>query len=170
MTHSLNFVLPSIHRISKRENKPIVKPQFRQQQHEQQEQQPLRFKLSRPHGRTTSVPSVLPSYQKKDHKLSLNVLVDAIDLDQQMRQFFKNEVMKTKNRTTHLAAPFVPPSIMMARRRSKSAPGAPPSYHQQRAFNSRWIAQDRTVTSESAAKEVAQLIVQKHIESVKNRD
>ncbi|KAL9553760.1 hypothetical protein PS6_003775 [Mucor atramentarius] len=137
------------------------------EQHQQQPQ-PLHFKLSRNHARTTSVPSVLPS-QQQNQKNRMNILLDAIDLDQQMRQFFKTEIMKSKNRTS---SAFVPPSIMMARRRSKSAPGAPPSYHQQRAFNSRWIApncNNRTVTCASQAQEVAQLIVKQHFESVKKR-
>ncbi|KAI8647422.1 hypothetical protein BD408DRAFT_408528 [Parasitella parasitica] len=156
---SLNIALPSIHRIHKRETKALHRSN-----HEQQQQKPLHFQMSRNHARTTSVPSVLPSQQ--DH---MSVLLEAIDLDQQMRQFFKTEVMKSKNRTS---SAFVPPSIMMARRRSKSAPGAPPSYHQQRAFNSRWIAphyQNRTVTNASQAHEVAQLIVKQHLESVKKR-
>lgn len=147
MTRSLNTALPSIHRTSKQ---PITK------------HHPLQFKVSKSHGRTTSAPTFLPNSHQ-----SLNVLCDAIDLDQQMRQFFKAEVLKSKNRTNH----FVP--ALMARRRSKSAPGAPPSYHYQRAFNSRWFAPDynnKTVTSASAAQEVAQLIVQKHIESVKKRE
>ncbi|KAG1051522.1 hypothetical protein G6F43_006270 [Rhizopus delemar] len=105
------------------------------------------------HARTTSAPSVLPSY---NNKLSLDVLLDAIDLDQQMRQLFRDEVMKSKNRV---------PSML--RRRSKSAPSAPPSYHQQRAFNSRWITNDQTVvTTASKAQEVAQLIVNQHFEKI----
>lgn len=172
MAPSLNTALPSIHRVTKRENKSsVIRTQFKQQQQQQQQQQraPLQFQLSRNHGRTTSVPSVMPSHQerqKKSSKLSMDVLLDAIDLDQQMRQFFRTEVIKSKGRT---AGTFAPPSIMMARRRSKSAPGAPPSYHQQRAFNSRWTTPNCTVTSASAAKEVAKLIVQQHFESVKKQ-
>ncbi|KAF1803905.1 hypothetical protein FB192DRAFT_1370391 [Mucor lusitanicus] len=168
MTHqSLNIALPSIHRIQKQEHKVMHHRQSYKQQ-QQQQQQPLHFKLSRSHARTTSVPSVLPS-QQHSQKDRMHILLDAIDLDQQMRQFFKTEVIKSKNRTS---SAFVPPSIMMARRRSKSAPGAPPSYHQQRAFNSRWIApncNNRTVTCASQAQEVAQLIVKQHFESVKKR-
>jgi predicted ATPase with chaperone activity len=157
MAPSLNIALPSIHRVNKQTN---FKTEFKLQKRE-----PLQFQSSRNHARTTSMPSVLPSYQDSN-KLSMDVLLDAIDLDQQMRQFFRTEVIKSKSRTT---SAFVPPSIMMARRRSKSAPGAPPSYHQQRAFNSRWTTPNCTVTSASAAQEVAKLIVQQHFESVKKR-
>ncbi|KAI8076422.1 uncharacterized protein B0P05DRAFT_545822 [Gilbertella persicaria] len=154
MTVSLFNALPSIQR-----NKKTIenKPQFKRQ--------PLQFKLSRNHGRTTSVPAVLPSHR------NMNVLLDAIDLDQQMRQFFKAQVMKSKACTATFMPTATPPSIMMARRRSKSAPGAPPSYHQQRAFNARWTAPhcNTTVTSASEAEKVAQFIVQQHFESVKKR-
>ncbi|KAI8889068.1 hypothetical protein K501DRAFT_239363 [Backusella circina FSU 941] len=146
MTHSLSTVLPfTTRQKSKHIERKAVQHQFK----------------PRHHVRTTSVPSVLPSYQQS--KLPMDVLLDAIDLDQQMRQFFKTEVQKSKTRVS-----VFKPS-QMVRRRSKSAPGAPPSYHQQRAFSAVWVACNRTVTNASAAQEVANLIVQKHIDSVKNR-
>ncbi|OBZ90298.1 hypothetical protein A0J61_01642 [Choanephora cucurbitarum] len=153
MTFSLSNALPPLERDINKKLTLESKPQFKRQ--------PLQFKLSRTHARTTSLPTVLPSQQ------NMNVLLNAIDLDQQMRQFFKAEVMKSKARTST----FLPPSIMMARRRSRSAPGAPPSYHQQRAFNARWTLPDSntTVTSASQAEQVAKLIVQQHFNSVKKR-
>lgn len=143
MAQSLHHVIPSIKKKNIQQQKPIHQ-----------------FKISKNHRRTTSAP--LPNQQQ----LSLNVLLDAIDLDQQMRHFFKSEVLKSKNRSS----PFVLPMIMMARRRAKSAPGAPPSYHYQRAFQSKWFVAHETVTSESVAQEVAQRIVQKHIETVKSKE
>ncbi|KAG2203779.1 uncharacterized protein EV154DRAFT_499326 [Mucor mucedo] len=162
MTPSLSIALPSIHRITKRENKVISKPQTTQPQTACQFTNKTRH-----HVRTTSVPSVLPSFkiQKDTSKLSMDILLDAIDLDQQMRQFFRTEVVKSKTRIST----FKPSQVMMARRRSKSAPGAPPSYHHQRAFSARWTTPNQTVTSDSQAQEVAKLIVQQHFEAVKKR-
>ncbi len=158
----LSTALPSIHRISKKESKIIHKPQS----------QPQQQKTTRHHVRTCSAPLMLPSYQQKEEdnsKLSMGILLDAIDLDQQMRQFFRSEVVKSKNRTT--VSTFNPSHMMMARRRSKSAPGAPPSYHYQRAFNTRWMTpkNETVVTSASQAQEVARMIVQQHIAAVKKR-
>ncbi|CAO3621354.1 unnamed protein product [Mucor hiemalis] len=168
MSPSLSIALPSIHRITKRDNKHSIQKSYARPQSQlpqQQQQQP------RNHVRTTSVPSVLPSFSmvKKDNsKLSMDILLDAIDLDQQMRQFFKAEVVKSKGRTS---STFNPSHLMMARRRSKSAPGAPPSYHQERAFNTRWMTPNnrQTVTDASQAQELARSIVQQHIEAVKKR-
>ncbi|KAI8997212.1 hypothetical protein BDB01DRAFT_770277 [Pilobolus umbonatus] len=164
MTQSLNTALPSIHFTAKNvksatKDTPSCVPK-------------QQFKV-RNHIRTASLPLHLPSHEQPKHqRLSMDVLLDAIDLDQQMRKYFKAEVLKVKSRTTYNATMFKPTqSTLMARRRSKSAPGAPPSYHQQRAFNSRWTTpnQNNTVTSASAAQEVAQLIVQQHFASVKKR-
>ncbi|KAI9259047.1 hypothetical protein BY458DRAFT_517615 [Sporodiniella umbellata] len=154
MIPSLQSVLPPMDRSIHKKGaiqKPLAKPKASLPQ--------------RHHGRTTSVPSVLPSYrQKQEEKLSFDVLLDAIDLDQQMRQFFKTEVMKSKTRAVFRPAP-------MLRRRSKSAPSAPPSYHYQRAFNAKWITQDQTiVTTASHAQQVAQSIVSQHFDAVKKRD
>lgn len=162
MTPSLSIALPSIHRITKRETKVIIK-----QQPSQPQPQCQFSNKSRNHVRTTSVPSVLPSFkiQKDASKLSMDILLDAIDLDQQMRQFFRTEVVKSKTRVNS----FNPSQVMMARRRSKSAPGAPPSYHHQRAFSARWTTPSQTVTSDSQAQEVAKLIVQQHFDAVKKR-
>ncbi|KAI9486591.1 MAG: hypothetical protein EXX96DRAFT_549654 [Benjaminiella poitrasii] len=151
----------------------------------------IQFKIphhyhSIPHARTTSVPSVLPSQQdhnKLTNKLSLDILLDAIDLDQQMRQFFRSEVIKSKSHKIvanyhhrnqlPLSSSAFSSSSLIARRRSRSAPGAPPSYHHQRAFNSRWISpifnNSSAVTSEFQAQKVAQLIVQKHLDAVRKR-
>lgn len=163
----LSTALPSIHRISKKETNFISKKHHQPQQ-QQQQQRPARH-----HVRTSSAPLILPSYceQKQDSKLSMDILLDAIDLDQQMRQFFRSEVVKSKNRNTTTTAPtFNPSHMMMARRRSKSAPGAPPSYHYQRAFTTRWITpENKTVTCASQAQQVAAMIVQQHIEAVKKR-
>ncbi|KAI9362725.1 hypothetical protein BD770DRAFT_315730 [Pilaira anomala] len=123
-------------------------------------------KTNRHHTRTSSVPSILPSFKSStsNKKLSMDILLDAIDLDQQMRQFFRSEVVKSKDRLSAFN-----PSLM-ARRRSKSAPGAPPSYHHQRAFSARWLtSKNHSVTSHTEAQQVAKLIVQQHFEAVKNR-
>ncbi|KAG1469595.1 hypothetical protein G6F56_003170 [Rhizopus delemar] len=157
MIPSLQSVLPTMDRsINKGSIQKQTKRIHHQHQHQQQQQQ-------RNHGRTISVPSVLPSYrhQQEKTKLSFDVLLDAIDLDQQMRQFFKSEVMKSKTRSVFKPSP-------MLRRRSKSAPSAPPSYHYQRAFNAKWITNDQTVvTTATQAQEVAQLIVSQHFDAVK---
>ncbi|GAA5801375.1 hypothetical protein EDC94DRAFT_609051 [Helicostylum pulchrum] len=167
MTPSLSIALPCIHgsptntTTTITTKKSITKASTKKCQ----------FKpTKRHHTRTSSVPSVLPSFKTttttQSSKLSMDILLDAIDLDQQMRQFFRSEVVKSKDRMTA----FNPSHTMMARRRSKSAPGAPPSYHHQRAFNARWVtAKNETVTSDSQAQQVAQMIVQQHFEAVKKR-
>lgn len=169
MSPSLSIALPSIHRITKRDTKHSIQKSYTrpQSQHSQQQQS------QRNHVRTTSVPSILPSFSmvKKDSsKLSMDILLDAIDLDQQMRQFFKAEVVKSKGRNAN-SSTFNPSHLMMARRRSKSAPGAPPSYHQERAFNTRWMTPDnrQAITNATQAQELAMSIVQQHIEAVKKR-
>ncbi|GAA5811306.1 hypothetical protein MFLAVUS_004739 [Mucor flavus] len=164
MTPSLSIALPCIHgspaNTITTTKKSITKASTKKCQ----------FKpTKRHHTRTSSVPSVLPSFKTttaQSSKLSMDILLDAIDLDQQMRQFFRSEVVKSKDRMTA----FSPTHTMMARRRSKSAPGAPPSYHHQRAFNARWVtAKNETVTSDSQAQQVAKMIVQQHFEAVKKR-
>ncbi|KAG2230836.1 hypothetical protein BDF21DRAFT_432135 [Thamnidium elegans] len=160
MIPSLSIALPSIHGSpnTTTTKRSITKPSTKKCQ----------FKpTKRHHTRTSSVPSVLPSFKTtQTSKLSMDILLDAIDLDQQMRQFFRSEVVKSKDRMTA----FNPSHTMMARRRSKSAPGAPPSYHHQRAFNARWVtAKNETVTSDSQAQQVARMIVQQHFEAVKKR-
>ncbi|KAG0746087.1 hypothetical protein G6F57_009093 [Rhizopus arrhizus] len=105
------------------------------------------------HPRTTSAPSILPSYSSQ---LSLDVLLDAIELDQKMRECFRNELLKSKNHS-------------LIRRRSKSVPIAPPSYHHLPSFSSRWITNDqKVVTTASEAQKVAQLIVKEHFEKMKS--
>ncbi|CEG64843.1 hypothetical protein RMATCC62417_01753 [Rhizopus microsporus] len=152
MFPSLQAALPSIERLNKKRiEQPLPKKE-------------LVLVNQRNHIRTTSAPSILPSYGQK---LSLNVLLDAIDLDQEMRQFFRNEVMKSKNRTQ--LGMFKP--MPMLRRRSRSAPSALPSYHYQRAFNAKWIMNDkRVVTTASEAQKVAELIVKQHFETVKKNN
>ncbi|CAO3702333.1 unnamed protein product [Rhizopus stolonifer] len=104
----------------------------------------------KPHNRTISVPSTLPS-----RGLSLEVLLDAIDIDQELKQVFTSELLKTKNR-----------SSFDYRRRIKSAPSAPPSYYQKK-FNTRWITGQTVITTESEAHSAAQSIVIKHFQTVK---
>lgn len=179
MSPSLPIALPPIYRITKRETTTSKKVHHKLPHHintTNKHHQQFKPSSNRNHVRTTSVPlnfSSIPfQQQQKNEKLSMDILLDAIDLDQQMRQFFRSEVMKSKNRSS--SSTFTPSSssTMMARRRSKSAPGAPPSYHQQRAFSAvQWMTPNSTiaVTSSNQAEQIAKFIVQQHIEAVKKR-
>ncbi|KAI8971658.1 hypothetical protein BDF20DRAFT_837958 [Mycotypha africana] len=153
--------IPSTSRDSKRDQKCCIIKRCHPQRPS------LHFRIS-PHPRITSVPSILPSHSQhqdsKHKKLSMDILLDAIDLDLQMRENFKAEWLKTQqSRYTNSAT-----AVLIARRRSRSAPSAPPSHYfqQNRAFNSVWTApscNNRTVTSATDAQEVAQFIVKQHL-------
>ncbi|KAI8147772.1 hypothetical protein BJV82DRAFT_507618 [Fennellomyces sp. T-0311] len=102
------------------------------------------------HMRTTSMPIRLPSQSEKD-RLSLDVLLDAIELDQHMYEAYEQEWSKSAIRAGQRNA--------YRRRRSKSAPGVP-----------RW----RTPCSTNKARnvsvqQIAESIVQKHIESARKK-
>ncbi|KAI7862175.1 hypothetical protein BDF14DRAFT_1886346 [Spinellus fusiger] len=142
--HSLLTVLPPLKRTQKQVRfAPVIEPTVRH------------------HVRTMSAP-VLPS---QSNRLSLDLLLDAIDLDQQMNEQFKDQVAR---RSIGISKPSQFKSTL--RRRSKSAPGV--LQRPTRVSCTRWWAlgmpQDKLLT-ESGAEQVAQEIVQKHIESALKR-
>ncbi|KAI9014560.1 hypothetical protein CLU79DRAFT_721654 [Phycomyces nitens] len=117
-----------------------------------QAQEPVRN-----HARTVSMP-LLPS-----QKNSLDVLLDAIDLDQQMSERFKDQVARKSS--VSRGHPFKHQAV---RRRSRSAPGTLlrlPS-------TTRWwtcsTPEDKPLT-DNAAELIAYQIVQKHIQNATHK-
>ncbi|KAI9251352.1 hypothetical protein BDA99DRAFT_521638 [Phascolomyces articulosus] len=117
------------------------------------------------HIRTTSMPTRLPSQQieqekQKQERLSLEVLLDAIELDQSMYEAYQQEWSKTSAMRPH--CPNQRNAVMAAayrRRRSKSAPGIP-----------RWRTPSSTPQRRNVnVQQIAESIVQKHIEYARKK-
>ncbi|KAI9496048.1 hypothetical protein BDB00DRAFT_785982 [Zychaea mexicana] len=106
------------------------------------------------HIRTTSMPARLPSQTEQKQRLSLEVLLDAIELDQSMYEAYQFEWSKTSAmRAAHLQR------SANRRKRSKSAPGVP-----------RWRTPCSTPKSRNASvQQIAESIVQKHIECARKK-
>ncbi|KAI7884883.1 hypothetical protein K492DRAFT_182264 [Lichtheimia hyalospora FSU 10163] len=103
---------------------------------------------TRNHARTVSAPLRMPSYQDKQ-RLSLDVLVDAIELDQTMYETYKQERFKVMARHS----PY-------DRRRSRSAPGG--------SMTPRWRTPMRS-SDGSSMQQLAEAIVRQHIEQAKKK-
>ncbi|KAI8068702.1 hypothetical protein BC940DRAFT_298848 [Gongronella butleri] len=154
------------------------------------QEQPAQPAAARHHYRATSVPSRLPSQQEaswrhiasdraKEDRLSMDILLKAIALDQKMSAKYKKERVKNYVREqqwlhrtrrhawppAHISKPGA--AIDGSRRRSRSAPGAPLAhyYHQELARNAtRWYLPART--SHAADKDIAKAVVEQHLQSV----
>lgn len=103
---------------------------------------------TRSHARTVSAPLNMPSHQDKQ-RLSLDVLVDAIELDQTMYETYKQERFKAMARHS----PY-------DRRRSRSAPGG--------SMTPRWRTPMRS-SNGSSMQQLAEAIVRQHIEHAKKK-
>ncbi|KAF7727917.1 hypothetical protein EC973_006916 [Apophysomyces ossiformis] len=127
----------------------------------------------RHHFRTTSLPLVLPS---EEQRLSMTVLLDAIDLEQRMRLFYKEQCVKSVIRdhmncrkpsgkmTFKASSRFLQHSL---RRRSKSAPGAPLAYYY--TASARWSVPGSGLNDNMPTVAVAKSIVEKHIDCARRR-
>ncbi|KAI8388424.1 uncharacterized protein BYT42DRAFT_560049 [Radiomyces spectabilis] len=115
----------------------------------------------RHHARTVSLPARLPSqHASRHHRLSMDVLLDAIDLDRHMNQFYTHERAKCALRRVTHHHPFKTSPVVI-RRRSKSAPGALESRHN---LSTRWFIPMTGSHLNATPKEIAKSIVQQHIE------
>ncbi|KAI9248074.1 hypothetical protein BY458DRAFT_526683 [Sporodiniella umbellata] len=85
-------------------------------------------------------------------KVSLDLLVSAIDIDQDLKLMFTSELLKSKKRTT-LSHP----------RHLKTIP-----FHCQRTLNVTWNMGDRTITQELEVRAAAQSIVAAHFQATKS--
>lgn len=143
--------------------------------------------LTRHHYRARSVPTALPSNppasaaaKKQSMESSMEILLNAIALDQKMTVVYKNERIKSFVREqqwlhkTHESAHFKPRSAYHnqsaadQRRRSKSAPGAPMShYYQNIALNStRWYLPNHgDLEPCHDSHDIAHSLVQQHLKS-----
>lgn len=118
-------------------------------------------KETRNHYRTTSVPSRLPSQFQQ--RLSMDVLLDAIELEQSMYEQYKHERVKSMLREHHQHVHRFHP---YDRRRSKSAPGGSVSI--QCTKQAQWTSSftnDQGLTPQQLAESIAQ----KHIDWAKRK-
>lgn len=104
---------------------------------------------TRNHARTVSAPLRMPSYQDKQ-RLSLDVLIDAIELDQTMYETYKQERFKAMARHSPCD-----------RRRSRSAPGG--------SMTPRWRTPSMRSSNCSSMQQLAEAIVRQHIEHAKKK-
>lgn len=144
MPKGKHITLPSFHSLCK----PI-------------EEQAVPTKETRNHYRTTSVPSRLPSQSQE--RLSMDILLDAIELEQSMYEQYKHERVKSMLREQHQHGCRFHP---YDRRRSKSAPGG--SVSLQCTKQAQWTTSflnDQGMTSQ----QLAESIVQKHINWAKRK-
>lgn len=123
--------------------------------------------MTRNHSRTVSVPTQLPS-DNNTPRLSLDILVDAIELEQSMYEAYRHERVKSlarehrqsiRNNNYRYYHPYF-------RRRSHSAPGGITTM----ARSPQWrtpssIAQEHGMT----AQEIAESVVKKHIECARRK-
>ena len=130
-------------------------------------------KNTKNHIRTSSMPTRLPSQQKEHQqkqRLSLEVLLDAIELDQSMYDAYQHEWSKTNTiRGSHVhdhhqqqkrQCNAATAAIVASRRkRSKSAPGIP-----------RWRTPYSAPKCRNVSvQQIAESIVQKHIEYARKK-
>lgn len=118
-------------------------------------------KETRNHYRTTSVPSRLPSQFQQ--RLSMDVLLDAIELEQSMYEQYKHERVKSMLREHHQHGHRFHP---YDRRRSKSAPGGSVSI--QCTKQAQWTS---SFTNDQGLnpQQLAESIAQKHIDWAKRK-
>lgn len=118
-------------------------------------------KETRNHYRTTSVPSRLPSQFQQ--RLSMDVLLDAIELEQSMYEQYKHERVKSMLREHHQHVHRFHP---YDRRRSKSAPGGSVSI--QCTKQAQWTS---SFTNDQGLnpQQLAESIAQKHIDWAKRK-
>jgi hypothetical protein len=138
--------------------------------------------MTRHHYRARSVPTALPSNppasaaaKRQNEESSMELLLNAIALDQKMTVVYKNERIKSFVREqqwlhkTHESAHFKPRSPLHdQRRRSNSAPGAPMShYYQNIALNStRWYLPNHgDLEPCHDSHDIARSLVQQHLKS-----
>ncbi|KAI7858644.1 hypothetical protein BDC45DRAFT_498800 [Circinella umbellata] len=128
-------------------------------------------KNTKNHIRTTSMPTRLPSQQierQQEQRLSLEVLLDAIELDQSMYDAYQHEWSKTNTiRSTqvqdyhqnHQRNAATVAIAACRRKRSKSAPGIP-----------RWRTPYSAPKCRNVSvQQIAESIVQKHIEYARKK-
>ncbi|ORZ10713.1 hypothetical protein BCR42DRAFT_421865 [Absidia repens] len=136
----------------------------------------------RHHYRARSLPTTLPSNpppfaaKKRDEKSSMDVLLNAIALDEKMGSMYKQERVKNFVREqqwlykTQKSTNFKPRHENdLVRRRSRSAPGAPLAhYHYHIALNTaRWYLpnHDEDYGSYHSSHDIAHALVQQHLKS-----
>ncbi|KAI9306539.1 hypothetical protein BJ944DRAFT_263404 [Cunninghamella echinulata] len=134
----------------------------------------------RNHYRTTSMPARLvlePSIIKKEEeeRLSMDVLLKAISLEQKMNASFKKDRVKNFVREqqwlhkVNLKKVQKNNKTMSTRRRSRSAPGAPlvHYYHKASLNPTRWYLPNHSDHEHyKSTHDIAQAIVQQHLKSV----
>ncbi|ORX51644.1 hypothetical protein DM01DRAFT_1346938 [Hesseltinella vesiculosa] len=136
----------------------------------------------RHHFRATSEPTRLPSQQpaftpqQLEDRLSMDILLKAIALDQKMSSKYKKERVKSYVREQqmlhrirrHAWPPVSSKPSMSLRRRSRSAPGAPLAhYHHGLAWktNARWYLPAKSDSSFKSCDDVAKAVVEQHLRS-----
>ncbi|KAI8089234.1 uncharacterized protein BX664DRAFT_332490 [Halteromyces radiatus] len=141
--------------------------------------------VARHHHRAVSLPTTLPSNpppfaaKKQDDRLSMEVLLKAIALDQEMTDVYKKERVKSFVREQQWLHKTQPTSSFkhhhqkeLLRRRSRSAPGAPMAhYYHHIALNAtRWYLPNHgdLHPSQRDSYDIAHAIVQQHLKSATN--
>lgn len=132
---------------------------------------------TRNHFRTISLPIKLPSQQQQqqqrveasDQRLSLEVLMDAIELDQNMYTTYKQERMKSamRDRSKRLSGRSTPYGL--DRRRSKSAPGSSFIARTPLHSGTRWSTPNSASIKPENTHDIALSIVQQHINIAKQK-
>ncbi|CAO3630953.1 unnamed protein product [Cunninghamella blakesleeana] len=144
----------------------------------------------RNHFRTSSMPTRLMETEpslltnvKKEERLSMEVLLKAISLEQKMNASFKKERVKNfvreqqwlhkvnmKTNQGFVIKKKTQPTSSMARRRSRSAPGAPLAhyYHNASLNPTRWYLPKNHSDNDhyKSTHDIAQAIVQQHLKAV----
>ncbi|ORY92294.1 hypothetical protein BCR43DRAFT_498127 [Syncephalastrum racemosum] len=127
------------------------------------------------HFRTVSLPIKLPSQRPQqraeasDQRLSLDVLMDAIELDQNMYTTYKQERMKSamRDRAKRQLGRSMPYGL--DRRRSKSAPGSSSIRRTPLHSDTRWSTPDASSIKPENTHDIALSIVQQHINIAKQK-
>ncbi|KAG2225664.1 hypothetical protein INT45_012136 [Circinella minor] len=166
-------VLPSFHTFCKtiEEQTPPPTPAPTSIIHNNIDQRHSNNRNTKNHIRTTSMPTRLPSQQielQQKQRLSLEVLLDAIELDQSMYDAYQHEWSKTniirstqvqdyqQNHQRNAATAAI---AACRRKRSKSAPGIP-----------RWRTPYSAPKCRNVSvQQIAESIVQKHIEYARKK-